>query len=110
MKNIRCGSTSCAGSWSGRRGGVTSSAAAPTSTRRGGRRPRVACHVSTCVFRWLARQDLDRERIILGVEAGPGTNTTLGDQFYACAVGDIGRYNQCKQEFFQNLDLKLERL
>ena len=67
------------------------------------------CHVSTCVCRWLARQDLDRERIILGVEAGPGTNTTLGDQFYACAVGDIGRYNQCKQEFFQNLDLKLER-
>ena len=66
-------------------------------------------HVSTCVCRWLARQDLDRERIILGVEAGPGTNTTLGDQFYACAVGDIGRYNQCKQEFFQNLDLKLER-
>ena len=73
-------------------------------------RPRVPCPVSTCVFRWLARQDLDRERIILGVEAGPGTNTTLGDQFYACAVGDIGRYNQCKQEFFQNLDLKLERL
>ena len=70
-----------------------------------------ACPVSrvTCVCRWLARQDLDRERIILGVEAGPGTNTTLGDQFYACAVGDIGRYNQCKQEFFQNLDLKLER-
>ena len=71
--------------------------------------PRVTCPVSTCVCRWLARQDLDRERIILGVEAGPGTNTTLGDQFYACAVGDIGRYNQCKQEFFQNLDLKLER-
>ena len=69
-----------------------------------------ACPVFTCVCRWLARQDLDRERIILGVEAGPGTNTTLGDQFYACAVGDIGRYNQCKQEFFQNLDLKLERL
>ena len=70
-----------------------------------------ACPVprATCVCRWLARQDLDRERIILGVEAGPGTNTTLGDQFYACAVGDIGRYNQCKQEFFQNLDLKLER-
>ena len=78
--------------------------------RRWEPRPRVTCPVSTCVFRWLARQDLDRERIILGVEAGPGTNTTLGDQFYACAVGDIGRYNQCKQEFFQNLDLKLERL
>ena len=51
----------------------------------------------------LSRQDLERERVALGLYRDERSNRTLADEFYDCAISPEYSYNFCKMAFFNYL-------